>query len=84
MNQLNKPVPKEIVARMPLTFSEIYGENATFGEMLAFKLVIQASQGDMRAMSILMERVEGKVTQNLAHSGGTEEPIVFRVIRVNV
>jgi Family of unknown function (DUF5681) len=84
MDQLHKPLPKEIIAKLSPTFSEIYGENATFGEMLAFKLIIQASQGDMRAMNILMERVEGKVTQNLAHSGSTEEPIVFRVIRVNV
>jgi hypothetical protein len=36
--------------------------------MLAFKLVAEAAKGDMRAMNAVLDRVEGKVRQNVGLS----------------
>jgi Family of unknown function (DUF5681) len=82
--QLEKPVPASMKAKLPPTFTEVYGDNATFGEMLAFRLVADAANGNMKAIATVLDRAEGKVTQKMALSGEASEPVTFRVIRVNV
>jgi hypothetical protein len=73
--QLDKQIPEAMRAKLPALFVAIYGENATFGEMLAFKLVQMSAKGDMPAMKELLERVEGKVPQKTQLSGVDGAPI---------
>jgi hypothetical protein len=58
--------------------------SSTFGPMLAFKLVAKASKGDMKAMNAVLDRVEGKVRQNVGLSGANEDALTFLVIRVDI
>jgi hypothetical protein len=41
---------------LPETFVEIYGETATFGQLIAFKLIAQAAGGDMQASMLPRSR----------------------------
>jgi hypothetical protein len=69
---------------LPETFVEIHGETATFGQMIAFKLIAQAADGDMQAVNAVLDRVEGKVSQRHAISGVEAGPVEFTLKRVSV
>jgi hypothetical protein len=83
-DQLEKPIPAAMKAKLAPAFAEVFGENATVGEMLAFKLIAQAAKGNMQAMNTIMNRVEGRVSEKVSLSGPESEPVVFRVIRADV
>jgi hypothetical protein len=80
--QLEKPIPAAMKDKLPPIFTAVYGDNATFGQMLAFKLLAEAAQGDVRAMNTVLDRVEGKVKPSVGLSGVNDGAVVFRVIRV--
>ena len=82
--QLEKPIPATMRAQLPALFTEVYGENATFGQMLAYKVIAQAAKGDIQAMNTVLDRVEGKVRQNVGVSGENSGPVEFRLTRVVV
>jgi hypothetical protein len=82
--QLEKPIPAAMKEKLPPLFTEVCGEDATFGQMLAFKLVAEAAKGDMKAMNAILDRAEGKVRQNVGLSGPDEDALTFRVIRVDI
>ena len=63
---------------------EIYGVTATFGQMIAFKLVAQAADGDMQTVNAVLDQVEGKVSQRHAISGDEAGPVEFIFKRVSV
>jgi hypothetical protein len=69
IDQLDQPIPEAMKAKLPPIFVEVYGTEATFGQVLAFKLVAQGLKGDMQAAKEILDRVEGKVTKHLEHSG---------------
>ena len=69
IDQLDQPIPEAMKAKLPPIFVEVYGTDATFGQVLAFKLVAQGLKGDMQAAKEILDRVEGKVTKKLEHSG---------------
>lgn len=69
IDQLDQPVPEAMKAKLPPIFVEVYGTHATFGQVLAFQLVTQGLRGDMQAAKEILDRVEGKVTKKLEHSG---------------
>ena len=62
--------------------SAVYGEHPTFGQMLAFQLISQAGKGEIAALSALLDRVEGKVTQKTSVEGSSD--LVLRVIRADL
>lgn len=51
-------------------FRELYGDEAAFGQMLAFKVIAQAANGDMQAIKAVLDRIEGKVKLGVVLSGG--------------
>jgi len=69
IDQLDQPIPDTMKERLPQSFIEVYGCEATFGQLLAFKLVAQGLKGDMQAAKEILDRVEGKVTKKVDHSG---------------
>ena len=77
--QLEQAIPEAIRAELPPVFAEVYGNKATFGQMLAFKMIQSAGEGDMQAMRELLERVEGKIAQKVSGSDGG--PVQFVVTR---
>ena len=79
--QLAAPIPESMRAKLPPVFVEVYGPDASFGQMLAFKLIQQAARGDMQAASMILERTEGRVTQKIAGEGNG--PIEFILTRVD-
>lgn len=81
--QLERPIPEAMRAKLPALFVELYGSQATFGEMLAFKMVQMSAKGDMFAMKELLERVEGKVTQKSELTGKDGESLAFTLLRVD-
>jgi hypothetical protein len=52
-----------------------YGEGLSARE-LAAKLYEKALEGDMKALSIVLDRVDGPVQQHLEHSGGLTQVIL--------
>lgn len=64
--QLERQIPTVMRVKLPAVFAQLYGESATFGQMLAFQMIAQAATGERRAMKEVLDRVEGKVTQQLA------------------
>lgn len=82
VEQLAMPVPPEMKKGIPETFLRLYGENATFGELLAFQVIAKAADGDMKAIHVIFDRVEGKVSQNVALSSSENSEVVFRLTRV--
>ena len=80
-NQLELHIPESMKSEMPRAFSDLYGESATFGEMLAFKLIDRAAKGNLVALSLVLDRVEGKVTQKMAVDA---EPVVFRLVHCDL
>jgi hypothetical protein len=81
IDQLDRPIPELMREKVPQIFVEVYGSNATFGQLLAFKLITQAVKGDMQAAKEVLDRVEGKVKQSVAMSGDGGGPIQFVVTR---
>jgi hypothetical protein len=77
--QLERPIPEAMREKLPPIFVEIYGPEATFGQMVAFKLIASSAKGDVFALKELLDRVEGKVTQKLAGDDGG--PIQFTLTR---
>jgi hypothetical protein len=69
IDQLDQPIPEVMKVKLPPIFVEVYGTEATFGQVLAFKLVAQGLKGDMQAAKEILDRVEGKVTKKLEHTG---------------
>lgn len=69
IDQLDQPIPEAMKAKLPPIFVDVYGTEATFGQVLAFKLITQGLRGDMQAAKEILDRVEGKVTKKLEHSG---------------
>jgi hypothetical protein len=84
IGQLEKPIPAAMKAKLPAAFTEVYGDDASFGEMLAFKVIDQAAKGDIRAMNTVMERAEGKVKQSVSLSGEDDNEAVIRVVHVGL
>jgi hypothetical protein len=79
--QLDKPIPEAMRGKLPPIFTEIYGPDATFGQMIAFKLIASSAKGDIFAMKELLDRVEGKVSQSHKLAGEDGGPIQFTVTR---
>jgi hypothetical protein len=84
IDQLDKPIPESMKAKLPEIFIEVYGKDATFGQMLAFQLIAQAVKGDMQAVKEVLDRVEGKVKQSVAMAGESSGPVEFTLRRVVV
>lgn len=85
-SQLEREVPVKMLGRMQLDFrsdlSAVYGDHPTFGQMLAFQLISQAGKGEIAALSALLDRVEGKVTQKTSVEGSSD--LVLRVFRADL
>jgi hypothetical protein len=81
IDQLDQPIPETMKAKLPPIFVEVYGTEATFGQVLAFKLVSQGMKGDMQAAKEILDRVEGKVKQSVAMAGDDGGPIQFTLTR---
>ncbi len=79
-SQLEQRIPESMEAKLPPFFVEMYGAEATFGQLLAFKMVTKAANGDMRAIREVLDRVEGKVANKIAGGDG-DGPVEFQVIR---
>lgn len=77
--QLDKPIPEAMKAKLPPIFSEVYGDSPTFADMIAFKLVAMSAKGDMFAMKELLDRVEGKVAQTQKLEGPDGGPVQFMI-----
>ncbi len=84
INQLGKPIPASMRAKLSPIFTELYGDDATFAEMLAFRLIADAANGDVKALKLVLDRVEGKVAQKMALSGAEAEPVMFTLVRMGV
>jgi len=69
IDQLDQPLPDSMKEKLSPIFVEVYGTEATFGQLLAFKLVAQGLKGDMQAAKEILDRVEGKVAKKVDHSG---------------
>lgn len=69
IDQLDQPIPETMKTQLSPIFVEVYGTEATFGQVLAFKLVTQGLRGDMQAAREILDRVEGKVTKKVEHGG---------------
>lgn len=67
--QLDKPIPVSMRDKLPPIFVEVYGQEPTFGDMLAFQLIATAAKGDISAMNMVFDRVEGKTVQGVQHMG---------------
>lgn len=81
LDQLEKPLPARMKASLPELFAEVYGADPTFTDLLAFRLIEASGKGNLKALALLLDRVEGKVPQNVGLSGESAEPVVVRVIR---
>jgi hypothetical protein len=84
IDQLDQPIPEAMKEKLPAIFVEVYGTEATFGQILAFKLVTQGLKGDMQAAKEILDRVEGKVKQSVAMAGEDGGPVEFKLTRVVV
>ncbi len=82
--QLEKPLPARMKAKLPSLFADVYGEDATFTDLLALRLIEACTDGSLKALALILDRVEGKVPQGLRLAGESAEPVVFRVIRCDV
>jgi len=81
IDQLDQPIPDTMKQKLPPVFVEVYGTDATFGQLLAFKLVTQGLKGDIQAAKEVLDRVEGKVKQSVAMGAEGGGPIQFVVTR---
>ena len=66
-------------AQLPALFRDACGENATFGELLALRLIAEAANGSTKALSIVLDRTEGKAATSIKLSEDNENAIVLRV-----
>ena len=82
--QLENQIPTAMRAKLPAAFVEVYGESATFGQMLAFQMVAKAATGEMHAMREVLDRVEGKVSQRLASDETNSIQLTVRRIDVDL
>jgi hypothetical protein len=80
-DQLEAPIPEAMKAKLPPIFIEVYGTDATFGQMVAFKIIAQAAEGNMQAAGMLLDRTEGKVPQGVRLGGEDGGPVQFFVTR---
>jgi len=84
---LGSPIPERMMAalKQPVRelLIELFGENPTFGEMIAVKLIQSSSKGDMFATNTLLDRAEGRVTQKTELAGADGESLVFTIRRVD-
>ena len=85
-SQLESDVPSGMLGSMHPEFRSnllaLYGNNPTFGQMLALRLISQAAEGEIAALSLLLDRVEGKVNQKTSVEGSSD--LVLRVIRADL
>ena len=79
-SQLEQRTPKTMEAKLPPFFVDMYVAEATFGQLLAYKMVAEAANGDMRAIREVLDRVEEKVANKIAGGDG-DGPVEFQVIR---
>lgn len=79
-NQLDQRIPETMRDRLPPFFLDVYGRDATFGHLVAFKMIAKAWAGDLGAIREVLDRVEGKVAHKVAGGDGTG-PVEFNVIR---
>lgn len=77
--QLDKPIPASMKEKLPPIFTEVYGPEPTFGDMLAFQLIATAAKGDMSAMNTVFDRVEGKTVQGIKMSGEVITKVVVNI-----
>jgi hypothetical protein len=82
-SQLEQRISEAMKAKLPAFFVEMYGAEATFGQLLAFKMVMKAAKGDVRALREVLDRVEGKVAYKEAGREG-QSPIEIRVLRCDL
>lgn len=82
LTQLEMPVPAAMKERLPSMFAELHGEGATFGQLLAFNAIAEAARGNLKALSTILERVEGKVSQTMNVAGEQGGPVVFTICRI--
>lgn len=81
--QLEAPIPQAMLEAMKEAprqlFCAIYGDNPTFGQMVAFKAIQQAMKGDVFALKELLDRVEGKVAQKTVLEGEVNVALAERL-----
>jgi hypothetical protein len=82
--QLGRCIPETMRAKLPAGFADLYGEQACLAELIAFRLILEAAQGNLKALAAVLDRVEGKPTQGIGGSGKAEEPVVFRLVRCDL
>lgn len=82
-DQLEAEIPVSMLDAMKApareVFTELYGKNPTFGQMIAFKTIQMAAKGDVFALKEMLDRVEGKVAQKAILSGDLDNPLVLTV-----
>ena len=52
----------------------------SINELMAVTIIKNAIQGNDRAMTTYLERTEGRVTQNLKHSGDPDNPVTTQTV----
>ena len=52
----------------------------SINELMAVTIIKNAIQGDNKAMTTYLERTEGRVTQNLKHSGDPDNPVTTQTV----
>ena len=82
LTQLGMPIPAGTKEKLPAMFAELYGEGATFGQLLAFNAIQEAAMGNVKALGTILDRVEGKVSRTTKLEGEVGGPIVFTLSRV--
>ena len=85
-SQLEREIPFETLSRMKpdhrADFLAVYGAHHTLGQMIAYQLIAQAARRKIAAVSLLLDRVEGKVNQKTSVEGSSD--LVLRVIRADL
>jgi hypothetical protein len=75
-----KTILRNIAEQKELHTNPITGEKSPTELIivLAWQLYKKARSGDLKALEMILDRTEGKLKQQLEHSGDTENPIVFK------
>jgi ribosomal 50S subunit-associated protein YjgA (DUF615 family) len=55
-------------------------ERKQFQEVIIRKLIKKASDGDIKAITEILDRVEGKAKQTVEQSGKTEQELTVRIL----
>ena len=78
---LSRPFPKN--SKIKNEMAKLIEEGATFGEIITFVQVIEATKGSTKAYKELADRAEGKPTQRIELSGDQDSPLQIAMKELN-